>query len=96
MAGIEVTRTGGRSLRGEGRSAAHRAKFNVSQQEIVLKNALSRNAMANAWLDELHVIPMDLPKWPKSDEIRPIQDLVTEALQKNARGDRAGQHQSRQ
>jgi len=35
------------------------AQTNVSQQEIVLKNALSRNGIENTWLDEVHIIPLD-------------------------------------
>jgi outer membrane protein TolC len=78
MAGIEVTRTG--AAVSAAKEALLIAQSNVSQQEIVLKNALTRNAMANAWLDDVHVIPLDRIEVPKSDEIRPIQDLVQEAL----------------
>lgn len=80
MAGIEVTRTA--AAVSAAKEALLIAQTNVSQQEIVLKNALNRNAMANAWLDEIHVIPLDHIEVPKSDEIRPIQDLVEEALHK--------------
>jgi outer membrane protein len=78
MAGIEVTRTG--AAVSAAKEALLIAQSNVSQQEIVLKNALNRNAMANAWLDEIHVIPLDRIEVPKTDEVRPIQDLVQEAL----------------
>jgi outer membrane protein len=56
------------------------AQTNVQQQEIVLKNALSRNAMANAWLDDVHIVPLDPIEVPKTDEVRPLGDLITEAL----------------
>ncbi|HLK48292.1 MAG TPA: TolC family protein [Bryobacteraceae bacterium] len=56
------------------------AQTNVDQQEIVLKNALSRNAMENAWLDDVHVVPLDRIEVPKSEEIRPVQDLIGEAM----------------
>jgi outer membrane protein TolC len=36
--------------------------------------------MANAWLDDIRVIPLDRIEIPKTDEVRPIQDLVQEAL----------------
>jgi outer membrane protein TolC len=78
MAGIEVTRTG--AAVSAAKEALLIAQSNVSQQEIVLKNALNRNAMANAWLDDIHVIPLDRIEVPKTDEVRPIQDLVQEAL----------------
>jgi outer membrane protein len=82
MAGIEVTRTA--AAVSAAKEALLIAQTNVSQQEIVLKNALNRNAMANSWLDELHVITLDHIEVPKTDEIRPIQDLITEALRKRA------------
>jgi outer membrane protein TolC len=82
MAGIEVTRTA--AAVSAAKEALLIAQTNVEQQEIVLKNALNRNAMANAWLDDIHVIPLDHIVVPKSDEVRPIQDLVQEALQKRA------------
>jgi outer membrane protein len=56
------------------------AQTNVQQQEIVLKNALSRNAMANAWLDDVHIVPLDPIQVPKADEVRPLGDLIAEAL----------------
>ena len=56
------------------------AQTNVDQQEIVLKNALSRNAMENAWLDDVHIIPLDRIVLPRTEETRPVQDLINEAL----------------
>jgi outer membrane protein len=56
------------------------AQTNVQQQEIVLKNALSRNAMANAWLDEVHIIPLNHIDVPKTDDLKPLQDLIAEAM----------------
>jgi outer membrane protein TolC len=78
MAGIEVTRAG--AAVSASKEALIIAQTNVSQQEIVLKNALNRNAMANTWLDDVHIITLDRIVVPKSDEIRPIQDLVEQAL----------------
>jgi outer membrane protein TolC len=80
MAGIEVTRAAA------GVSSSKEdlliAQTNVQQQEIVLKNALSRNAIENAWLDDVHIVPLDPIEIPKTGEIRPVQDLVQEALAK--------------
>ena len=56
------------------------AQTNVEQQEIVLKNALSRNAMENASLDDVHIVPLDRIEVPKTEEIRPLQDLIQEAM----------------
>ena len=78
MAGIEVTRAG--AALSTAKEALIIAQTNVSQQEIVLKSTLNRNAMANKWLDDVHIIPLDQIVVPKTDEVRPIQDLVDEAL----------------
>jgi outer membrane protein TolC len=78
MAGIEVTRAG--AAVSAAKEALIIAQTNVSQQEIVLKNALNRNAMANTWLDEVRVIPLDRIEVPKTDEVRPIQDLIEDAF----------------
>ena len=57
------------------------AQTNVAQQEIVLKNALNRNSMQNVWLDDVHIIPLDHIEVPKTEEIRPISDLIQEAIE---------------
>ena len=80
LAGIEVTRAA--AAVSSAREALLIAQTNVSQQELVLKNALSRNAMENAWLDDVHIVTLDHIDVPKSDEVRPVQDLVQEALDK--------------
>ncbi len=80
LAGIEVTRAA--AAVSASKEALLIAQTNVAQQEIVLKNALNRNAMENAWLDDVHIIPLDRIEVPKTDEIRPVQDLVREALEK--------------
>jgi outer membrane protein TolC len=47
---------------------------------MVLKNAISRNGAENAWLDEVHIIPLDRIEVPASEEIKPLPELVQEAL----------------
>jgi outer membrane protein len=80
LAGIEVTRAAA------GVSSSKEdlliAQTNVAQQEIVLKNALSRNGIENTWLDDVHIVPLDHFEIPKADEIRPVQDLIQDALAK--------------
>jgi outer membrane protein TolC len=80
MAGIEVTRAAA------GVSSSKEdlliAQTNVQQQEIVLKNALSRNVTENAWLDDVHIVPLDHIEIPKTEEIRPVQELIQEAIAK--------------
>jgi outer membrane protein TolC len=80
LAGIEVTRAA--AAVSASKEALLIAQTNVAQQEIVLKNALIRNAMENVWLDDVHIIPLDHIEVPKIDEVRPVQDLVQEALDK--------------
>ncbi|HLJ49963.1 MAG TPA: TolC family protein [Bryobacteraceae bacterium] len=55
------------------------AQTNLLQQETVLKNALSRNGIANPTLAEVHVIPLDTIAIPPKEEMRPLNDLVKEA-----------------
>jgi outer membrane protein TolC len=55
------------------------AQTNVAQQEIVLKSALNRNSMQNVWLDDVHIVPLDHIEVPKTEEIRPVTDLIQEA-----------------
>jgi outer membrane protein TolC len=87
LAGIEVTRAAA------GVSAAKEdlliAQTNVAQQEIVLKNALSRNGIQSSWLDDVHIVPLDHIEIPKEEAIRPVQDLIQEALQNRLEIDRA-------
>ena len=93
MAGIEITRAAA------GVSAAKEdlliAQTNVAQQEIVLKNALSRNGIENTWLDEVHIVPLDHIEVPKTEEIRPVQDLISEALEEPASRSSAASSTSR-
>ncbi len=56
------------------------AQTNVQQQEIVLKNTLSRNAMSNAWLDEVHIVPLNAIEVPNSDNLKPVAELIPEAM----------------
>jgi len=78
MAGIEVTRAAAEVS--QSKEDLLIAQTNVQQQEIVLKNALNRNGVQNAWLDDVHIIPLDHIEIPKADEVRPVQDLIGEAL----------------
>ena len=56
------------------------SQTNLLQQETVLKNALSRNGVANPLLAEVHVVPLDTVQVPPQDDIKPLEELVTEAL----------------
>ena len=56
------------------------AQTNVAQQETVLKNALSRNGVASASLDEVHIISLDKIVVPNQEEIKPEPELIQQAL----------------
>ena len=57
------------------------AQTNVTQQETVLKNALSRNGITSAWLDDAGVIPLDHIVVPEKDEVKPTAELIEQAIQ---------------
>jgi outer membrane protein TolC len=58
------------------------AQTNVAQQETVLKNALSRNGVASAWLDDVHIVPLDRIVVPEKEDLKPVAELVEQALNK--------------
>jgi outer membrane protein len=56
------------------------SQTNLLQQETVLKNAISRNGIANSSLVDTHVIPLDTITIPSRDETPPVDQLVEQAL----------------
>jgi outer membrane protein len=56
------------------------SQTNVAQQEIILKNTLSRTGVASATLDEVHIVALDHIEIPKDENLRPTAELVAEAL----------------
>lgn len=56
------------------------SQTNLLQQETVLKNALSRNGVAEPSLADVHVIPLDKLAIPEKEELKPVNDLVQDAL----------------
>ncbi len=58
------------------------SQTNLVQQETVLKNALSRNGVASPTLAEVHIVPLDTIQVPEKDELKPVDQLVPEALGK--------------
>jgi outer membrane protein TolC len=57
------------------------SETNLLQQETVLKNAISRNGIANSTLLDAHVIPLDTITLPEKDETPPVEQLVQQALE---------------
>src|ERR1700677_1046009 len=56
------------------------SETNLQQQEIVLKNALCRDGISAAGLSNIHVVPLDKIQIPPSDDVRPLPELVNQAL----------------
>jgi len=56
------------------------AQTNLAQQETVLKNALSRAGVATSDLAAVHIVPLDQIVIPPQDEVRPVDDLVADAV----------------
>ncbi len=78
LAPIEITRA-------EAQVATAEQDLTVSettllQQEVTLKNLLSRNGLADPLLVNVRVIPLDTIHVPESDDLPPLKDLVAKAL----------------
>ncbi len=52
----------------------------VLQQETILKNALSRNGLANPAVLAANIVPTDHIRIPDVEKLQPIQDLVASGL----------------
>jgi outer membrane protein len=78
LAPVEVTRAAAEVASDEQNLLI--AQTTVRQQEVILKNAISRNGIASPAIAEAHIIPTDRIHVPDVEPVRPMQDLVTEAL----------------
>jgi outer membrane protein len=56
------------------------AQTAVEQQEVALKNLLSRNGLAATNISAVHIIPTDRITIPDVEPIQPVQDVVAKAL----------------
>jgi outer membrane protein len=56
------------------------AQSQVDQQEMTLKSVLTRSGMDNLSVVTAHIVPTDHFEIPAQESVRPIQDLVTDAL----------------
>ena len=56
------------------------AETNVLQQEIVLKNAISRHGIQDPLLESAHLIPLDRTQVPAVEDLAPVRDLVSQAM----------------
>lgn len=58
------------------------SQTNRAQQETILKNLLSRAGVASPDLAEVHVIPLDHIEVPAKEEMRSVDELTSDALNK--------------
>lgn len=56
------------------------AQMQLLQQETILKTVLTRNGLNSLDIANAHIVPTDVFEMPAQDEVRPIQDLITEAM----------------
>jgi len=56
------------------------AQTNVLQQEIVLKNALSRRGIEDPLIADASIVPLDPIEVPDTVELPPVKDLLEQAL----------------
>jgi outer membrane protein len=63
-----------------GRQALAVAESNVRQQELLLKNAISRNGLEDPLIEAVDIVPLDRIEIPEQDELPPLRDLLTRAL----------------
>lgn len=78
LAPIEVTRAA--AAVSAARENLLISQTNVAQQEVVLKNAITRTGTDAVWLDEVHIVPLDRIQIPPQESTAPVADLIREAL----------------
>ncbi|MBZ5725041.1 MAG: TolC family protein [Acidobacteriia bacterium] len=66
------------------------AESQVEQQEMILKGVLTRNGLNNIAIATARIVPTDRVEVPAQEPVRPVQDLITEAM-----GNRPDVEQSR-
>ncbi len=78
LAPLELTRA--RSLVTSSELDLIQANGLVHQEEVILKSQLARRGTADPVLSNLPVVPTDPINIPANDELRPLDQMVTEAL----------------
>jgi outer membrane protein TolC len=80
LAGIEITRAESQVYAAQQDQVI--AETNLLQQETILKNTLTRNGIAEAGLTNIRIVPLDKIITPGQDAVRPVDDLIQEAVAK--------------
>ena len=60
------------------------AETNVLQQEIVLKNAISRHGIQDPLLESAHIIPLDHTSVPQVEDLGSVRELTAQAMKQRA------------
>ena len=60
------------------------AETNLLEQEIVLKNTLSRRGMEDPALEDAHIVTLDPIQVPEQEGLPPLKELVKQALERRA------------
>jgi outer membrane protein len=75
---IEVTRAEAQLYAGQ--SDLLTSQTSLLQQELILKNALSRNGVASPTLASVHIIPLDSIPPPRDEPLDATEDLIQQAI----------------
>jgi outer membrane protein TolC len=78
LAPVEMTRANAQVF--STRQDLINARGLLQEEEAILKNVLTRRGNEDPEVRAAHIIPTDTLAIPEKDEIRPIQDLLSEAL----------------
>jgi outer membrane protein len=78
QAPIEVTRA--QAQVASSQQALISAEGLVQQQELIVKTAITRGGLANPAIRAAHIIPTDSITVPETESVRPVDDMLVEAL----------------
>ena len=78
LAPIEVTRA--QAQVAVNQQAQISAEGLVEQQELIVKTAITRGGLGNPAIRAAHIIPTDTITVPPAESVRPVEDLIAEAV----------------
>jgi outer membrane protein len=78
LAPIEVTRAQAQVVVNQ--QALISAEGLVQQQELIVKTAITRGGLGNPAIRAAHIIPTDTITVPPAESVRPVEELITEAV----------------
>jgi outer membrane protein TolC len=82
LAPIEVTRA--QAQVAVNQQALISAEGLVQQQELIVKTAMTRGGLVNPAIRTAHIIPTDTITVPAAESVRPVEDLIAEAVRNRA------------